>query len=87
MKPQQRKLLLLLVILGLGVGLGYFFGYDHGFEKAVRRHKEVVESCKKEAEMKAREDLKPKYGDPVSMELLLSSPHYKERYSECLSEK
>lgn len=87
MQIGKKNLLLLAIILVVGLGIGYFLGYDHGFEKSVGQNTEMIESCKKEAEKQAREDLKPKYGDTVSMEMLLTSPHYKERYSQCLSEK
>ena len=87
MKIRSKKLLIVITILILGLGLGYFLGYDHGFEKSVRQTKEIVATCDTEAQKKAREDLKPRYGDPVSMDLLLSSPHYYKQFNQCLNEK
>ena len=83
----RKKLLILGAILIAPVFLGYYLGYDQGFEKGVKQNKELVVSCEKEAETKAREDLKPKYGDALSFDFVLGSPHYKEHYSKCLSEK
>ena len=42
----ENKTLVTLVLLA-GLVVGYFFGYDHGFEKAVERSKSVhsFETC------------------------------------------
>lgn len=80
-----------LFIVGIGaliagLGVGYFIGYDIGFEKSVKQSAELARvNCEQEAEDKAREALKPKYGDPVSKEFVLGSPHYKYYLEKCLA--
>ena len=87
MKSRQKLLLTMIVGITLGLGLGYFIGYDNGFEKAISQSKEVVTACDLDAQKKAREDMRGRYGDPVSIELLISSPYYHKHYSQCLNEK
>ena len=87
MKKIFLLILFILIAAILSAGFGYFFGYDHGYEKSVGETKQLISSCETEAENAAREDLKPKYGDPLRMELILSSPHYRDRYSQCLDKR
>ena len=69
----------------VGLVAGYFVGYDIGFERSTTQKQLTNAQCEQEAEDKAREALKPKYGDPVSKEFVLGSPHYKELLQECLT--
>lgn len=69
----------------VGLVAGYFVGYDIGFERSTAQKQLTNAQCEQEAEDKAREALKPKYGDPVSKEFVLGSPHYKELLQECLT--
>lgn len=85
----KKQTLFIIAVLALiaGAGIGYFFGYDIGFEKAVSQTQVARADCEKEAEDKARVALKPKYGDPVSKEFVLGSPHYRDFLEACLSGK
>ena len=82
---KQTIIIIGLVILFVGLVVGYFIGYEIGFEKSTAQTQLSNAQCEQEAENKAREALKPKYGDPVSKEFVLGSPHYKELLQECLT--
>jgi len=82
---KQAIIIVGIVMLFVGLVAGYFVGYDIGFERSTAQTQLTNAQCEKEAEDKAREALKPKYGDPVSKEFVLGSPHYKELLQECLN--
>lgn len=82
---KQTLFIVGIVAFITGVAGGYFVGYDIGFEKAVSQTQVARADCEKGAEDKARVALKPKYGDPVSREFVLGSPHYKDFLEACLS--
>lgn len=73
-------------MLFIGLVIGYFIGFDVELEKSTVQTQLTHAQCEHEAENKAREALKPKYGDPVSKEFVLGSPHYKELLQECLTQ-
>lgn len=87
MQAGQKRIIILIAIFIAVLSLIYLLVYNQGFKTFFNQTKEISSSCETNAEKQAREDLKPKYGDALSRDFVLGSPHYKNRYNQCQSEK
>lgn len=87
MQISQKSIIIFVSILIVALSITYVLISDLGLEKILTQTKEISPSCETIAEKQARQDLKLKYGDVLSKDFVLGSPHYKNRYNLCLGEK